>query len=251
MSSHRGDELGGGGGAGGWSVSLVGGVITSVTEIARPDAAPSQVEAASASPTCSASATTAASASPSVCSAMRKVNSTLPAKLAVTAAKGAPASAATTWRIASNAAGVTSETLPARLRTALTANAAGGGEGDGGGGEGLGGGGEGGGGGGGEGLGGGGEGEGIGLASHLQGFGTKSHGHHGCPVAHGAQWSSVAQAALPGTAEHESHAEVQGVGPRGGDGEGGGDGAGGGDGGGLGLDCCCGGEGEGDMATPL
>ena len=63
--------------------------------------------------------------------------------------------------------------------------------------------------------------------------------------------SSVAQAALPGTAEHESHAEVQGVGPRGGDGEGGGDGAGGGDGGGLGLDCCCGGEGEGDMATPL
>ena len=96
-----------------------------------------------------------------------------------------------------------------------------------------------------------GEGEGVGLASHLQGFGTKSHGHHGCPVAHGAQWSSVAQAALPGTAEHESHAEVQGVGPRGGDGEGGGDGAGGGDGGGLGLDCCCGGEGEGDMATPL
>ena len=30
-----------------------------------------------------------------------------------------------TWRIASNAAGVTSETLPARLRTTLTANAAG------------------------------------------------------------------------------------------------------------------------------
>ena len=68
---------------------------------------------------------------------MENVSSTLPAAtLAVTAAKGAPASAATTRRIASNAAGVTSETLPARLRTTLTANAAGGGEGDGGGGDG-------------------------------------------------------------------------------------------------------------------
>ena len=97
----------------------------------------------------------------------------------------------------------------------------------------------------------------------MQGFGSRSHGHHWNPVAHFAQCSSVAQGGLPGEmAEHESHAEVQvpgaGVGPGGGEGqggcasEGGGDGAGGGDGGGLG----CGGgegggEGEGDMATPL
>ena len=50
------------------------------------------------------------------------------------------------------------------------------GERSGGGGDGEGGGGE-----------GGGEGEWLGLASHLQGFGVTSHGHHGCPVAHGAQ----------------------------------------------------------------
>ena len=66
MSSHGAGELGDGGAAGGWSASLVGGMITSVTVIARPDAAPSQVEAASASPTCSASAIAAASASHSV-----------------------------------------------------------------------------------------------------------------------------------------------------------------------------------------
>ena len=105
---------------------------------------------------------------------MRKVSSTLPAAtLVVTAAKGAPASAAIAWRIASNAAGVTSETLPARLRTTLTANVAGGGEGDGGGGEGLGGGGEGEG-GVGEGLGGGGEGgggEGLGGRHDIKAWG--------------------------------------------------------------------------------
>ena len=82
-----------------------------------------------------------------------------------------------------------------------------------------------------------------------------SHGHHACPVAHSAQSSSVAQGALPGeTAEHESHAEVQGVGPGGGEGEGGcaseggdggGLGCGGGDGGGLG----CGGD-EGGEGGP-
>ena len=77
------------------------------------------------------------------------------------------------------------------------------------------------------------------MASHLQGFGSRSHGHHWYPVAHFAQCSSVAQGALPGEmAEHESHAEVQGVGPGGGEGEGGG----GGDGGGLG----CGGSDGGD-----
>ena len=45
------------------------------------------------------------------------------------------------------------------------------------------------------------------MPSHWQAP-PRLHGHHGCPVAHGAQESSVTPE--PGTAEHESHAEVQG-----------------------------------------
>jgi hypothetical protein len=95
---------------------------------------------------------------------------------------------------------------------------------------------------------GGGEGGLVAVPSHWQAP-SRSHGQYLYPIAHFAQSPSFAQALLLGTAEHESHAEVQGVGPGGGEGDGGGDGGGGGDGEGGGdggcLGCGCGEGGEG------